>query len=146
MHGSHDTVMVLYQNEQKDALGKPKISETPVLHGPKSLKSTLPFQNRLEYHKPAIRPSLANDYAVSDELYILGGDQKLQVIKKDMAWCLARLNFDNDSVQMEPDIQTMPSWSASNSLWTSEILSIKSVAFLPVIPYPVTDLLQFTLR
>lgn len=32
----------------------------------------------------------------------------------------------------------MPSWSASNSVWTEETIPVKILAFLPVLPFPVT--------
>ena len=32
----------------------------------------------------------------------------------------------------------MSSWSASNAIWTDENVPLKHVAFLPVLPYPVT--------
>ena len=36
----------------------------------------------------------------------------------------------------------MPSWSASNSMWTKESIPVKSLAFLPVVPY--RQLIYFT--
>ena len=36
------------------------------------------------------------------------------------------------------DEQTIPSWSAFNSLITDECIPLKIVGFLPVLPYPVT--------
>ena len=33
----------------------------------------------------------------------------------------------------------MPSWRASNSVWTKETIPLKHVAFLPVLPHPATD-------
>ena len=32
----------------------------------------------------------------------------------------------------------MPSWSVTNSVWTTENFPLKQVAFLPVLPYPIT--------
>ena len=37
-----------------------------------------------------------------------------------------------------PDLQTMPYWSAKNTVWTDVNVSLKQVAFLHVLPYPVT--------
>ena len=138
MNSSHDTVMVLFQDDTKQAIGKPNISDTPVVHGPKNLNTTLPCQNRLEYFRPAVRPSLSENYVVSNEIFVLGGELGLQALKKDMGWSLARLEL-SDNVNIKPEVQIMPSWSATNSLLTSETMGVKTVAFLPVIPNPVTE-------
>ena len=33
----------------------------------------------------------------------------------------------------------MPSWSASNAVWTEDDIPVKNLAFLPVLPHPVTE-------
>ena len=33
----------------------------------------------------------------------------------------------------------MPYWNASNAIWTEEVIPSKILAFLPVLPYPVTE-------
>lgn len=33
----------------------------------------------------------------------------------------------------------MPNWSASNSVWSSDNIPVKDVAFTPVLPHPITD-------
>ena len=33
----------------------------------------------------------------------------------------------------------MPSWNASNSILTEEVIPLKILAFLPVLSYPVTE-------
>ena len=38
-----------------------------------------------------------------------------------------------------PKSQTMPVWNAANSVWTKENLPIHNVAFLPVLPFPITS-------
>ncbi len=72
---------------------------------------------------------------------------KMELLKethvKDVTWSLARMDIREDGddlhVNARPRHQTMPSWSASNSVWTSKDLPVMQVAFLPVIPFPVTE-------
>ena len=45
----------------------------------------------------------------------------------------------DDEVGETCEKQTMPSWSAFNSLVTNENLPVKIVGFSPVLPYPVTE-------
>ena len=60
----------------------------------------------------------------------------------DIAWSMGRLNLDIKDNNVDrivyPEQQTMPSWSASNAVWTDENVPLKQVASLPVLPYPVT--------
>ena len=56
-----------------------------------------------------------------------------------MAWSLARLDVGPDELSVYPQSQTTPSWSASNSIWTDEDVPEKNLAFLPVLPHPVTQ-------
>ena len=42
-------------------------------------------------------------------------------------------------VNVYPLSQSMPSWNASNAILTEEVIPLKILAFLPVLPYPVTE-------
>ena len=66
------------------------------------------------------------------------GDYK-QLRAKDVAWVVGRMDLLDDEVDETCEKHTMPSWSAFNSLITTENLPVKIVGFLPVLPYPVTE-------
>ena len=57
-------------------------------------------------------------------------------------WILVRLDLDADplyTVKIQPPNQTIPSWSATNSVCSPDEISRKRIAFLPILPYPVTQ-------
>ena len=58
----------------------------------------------------------------------------------DIAWILGRLGLDETSsaIVAQPHKQSMPIWSAANSILSIDYVPLKRVGFLPVIPYPVT--------
>ena len=133
----HDTVTVLYQDKSSSSLCKPKMSETQVTHGPQAFKEILPCQLLLEFQKPVTRPDISPTYAVSNETY--SSNEAKLAKQKDLAWSLARLDAKGDSITMYPESQAMPSWSASNAVWTEDDIPVKNLAFLPVLPHPVTE-------
>lgn len=128
---------VLYQDKPASSTSKPRISDTQVTHGPQAFKDVLPCQILSDFHRPARRPDILPTYKVSDQLY--SSDEAKAVKQKDVAWSLARLDVKQDSVSVYPESQTLPSWSASNSLWTENKIPEKNLAFLPVLPHPVTE-------
>ena len=56
-----------------------------------------------------------------------------------MAWSLSRLDVNIGQLSVYPQSQIMPSWSASNSVWTDVKVPVKNLAFLLVLPHPVTQ-------
>ena len=140
--GSHDTVLVLFQDKTIESPAKPLISESYIVHGPKVFNCELPCQELKEYIKPVRKPDLPEDYEVEPELYTLGQLQHDEISQKDIIWSLARMNLPTSESQMVThtnDKQTMPSWSGFNSIVTSENVPQKKVGFLPLIPQPVTQ-------
>ena len=134
----HDTVCILYQNKSRSEMCKPKISDTAVKHGPKAFKGTLPCQVLKELKKPVRHANIPHSYTVDGELY--NSDAEVTARVADRAWSISRL--DLTAVKVEnmkyPSSQTMPSWSAANSVWTKEDVPVKNIAFLPVLPHPIT--------
>lgn len=133
---AHDTVAVLFQNKPPTSVCKPKMSETLVVHGPQAFKETLPCQKLLEFHKPARHPDLPSSFNVESKVYT--SEEAASARFKDTTWSLARLDVTKAEISVYPESQTMPSWSASNSVWSEESLSLKNLAFLPVLPHPIT--------
>ena len=59
-----------------------------------------------------------------------------------MAWSLSRLDHsdtNNEMPKAKSEQQTMPSWSAFNSVISEETLNERIVGFIPLIPYHVTE-------
>ena len=140
--GSHDTVCVLFQDKPTSTSHKPNMSDTSVIHGSKVFKRELPCQTLKEYFKPSRKSDLPPNYIVEDNLFMMERDKKEEVSKKDLVWSLARLdlsNIDTGIVEAICSSQTMPTWSAFNSLISEDDIPEKIVGFLPVIPHPVTD-------
>lgn len=53
--GSHDTVSVLFQDDDGSKMEKPKISQTGIKHGPKTFDCELKCQSIIPFFKPAKR-------------------------------------------------------------------------------------------
>ena len=119
---------------------KPKRSDTLVEHGPQAFKETLPCQILQEFKALVKLPDLPSSFKGNEELYKSDDHEKKRLT--DIAWSIGRLNLEVEDNQVAhiiyPPLQTMPSWSASNAVWTDENVPLKQVAFLPVLPYPVT--------
>lgn len=140
----HDTVCVLFQDKPMFPRLKPERSNTFVEHGPRAFKEVLPCQILQDFQMPSKKPDLPTSFKGSDELYtsyIYEESEKKRLT--DIAWSIARLNLDVNDNQVAsiiyPPSQCMPSWSAANAIWTDENVPLKQVAFLPVLPYPVTS-------
>ena len=138
----HDTVCVLFQHKPSTMLAKPKRSDTCVIHGPKVIREKLQCQNLKEFEDHTRKYELPLSYRghiepkISLETRL---DRKLTYV----AWSLSRLNLEefreNINNLSYPTAQCMPSWSASNSLWSPDIVPVKEVAFAPVIPHNINN-------
>ena len=69
-------------------------------------------------------------------------DIAMQRNVSDVAWSIGRLNLEVKNTKLSkiiyPEKERMLSWSASNAVWTDEKVPLKHVAFLSLLPYPVT--------
>lgn len=65
--GSHDTVTVLFQDDTDKQAGKPKVSETNTVHGPKTFHAELQCQELQVVHKPSKKGDLPSNYTVPAE-------------------------------------------------------------------------------
>ena len=117
LHGTNDTVSVLDQDKSDDVQRKPRISETGVVHGPKSFQKTLKCQELKEFFKPTKKGEIPSDYLVSNSTLSEGCSME----GKDLAWSLAWMNLSNIEeglIKQDCDEQQMPCWSAFNSVVT----------------------------
>ena len=137
--GSHDTVSVLFQDDDGSRIGKPKVSETRTKHGQKTFKCELECQELQTFRKPAKKADLPIDYNV--ETHPVNQDLLDEVRTKDLAWSLARIDLSEqqDTVNIRPTEQSMPSWRETNTVLSMTNIPRKRVGFLPVLPYPVTQ-------
>ena len=78
-------------------------------------------------------------YEVPEEHFKMDEGDYKQLRAKDVAWVVGRMDLLDDEVGETCEKHTMPSWSAFNSLITTENLPVKIVGLLPVLPYPVTE-------
>ena len=137
----HDTVSACFQDEPPSLRDKLKISDSLVTHGHKAFKDVLPCQVQPKFYKYVHRVDIPANYNVADNIY---ASLESEISKlKDITWSLGRLNVEADQIDIYPQNQLMPSWSASNSVWTNENIPEKSFAFLPILPHSVTEYSQF---
>ncbi len=140
--GSHDTVSVIFQDKPTEVTPKPNISDSNVIHGSKVFNCELPCQVVKEFIKPAKKPDIHDDYSVQQNLYSMDKQQHDCISNKDIIWSVSRLDLsksDSGTIGHSTDHQTVPSWTAFNSIITKEDLTEKVVGFLPLIPQPVTE-------
>lgn len=141
MGGSHDTVTVLFQDDGDSLASKPKRSETNIQHGAKAFNVVLKCQEMKQFFKPSKKPDLPEEYTVPTS-HSVNHDLLKDVRSKEVAWLLGRMDLceaDPHSLNTRPQNQTMPIWSAANSVLSVEDVPLKRVGFLPVLPYPVTQ-------
>ena len=106
----------------------------------KTFDCELKCQNLQDFHKPAKKADLPQEYNVHSSLHV---DKNLlnSIHESDLTWALARLDLSevgSDILNIKPKNQIMPSWSVSNAVLSERNIKQKRVAFLPVLPYPVT--------
>ena len=65
----HDAVSVLFQDMSPLLRNKPKISESPVTHGPKAFKDDLPCQVLSNFYKTVHRVDILANYKVEENIY-----------------------------------------------------------------------------
>ena len=92
--GSHDTVSMLFQDDDGSKVEKPRISETRTEHGPKTFTCELKCQELQPFYKPAKRADLSTDYMT--ETHPVDEDLLQAVRTKNMAWSLARLDLSEN--------------------------------------------------
>ena len=135
--GTHDTVSVLYQDKSDVVRRKPRISESGVVHGPKSCQKTLKCQVVKDFFKPTKKGVISSEYLVSNWPL-----RQCSTEGKDHAWSLARMNLSNieeSLITHDCEEQQMPCWSAFSSVVTDEKVPERIIGFLRILPHPVTE-------
>jgi hypothetical protein len=137
--GCHDTVTVLFQEDNGSRKSKPRPSEVGITQDERVFKSQLKCQQLRAFVKPAKKPCLPDNYKVATDLYE-NEPVVCKAVQKDFVWSLARLNIDEkgNDISVIPSDQRTPSWTGTNALWSSDTMPKTKVGFVPVLPYPVT--------
>ena len=87
-------------------------------------------------------PDLSANYQVATDPIPVNNDLLDVIRDEDVAWVLARLDLDAEPLYkatIRPQNQTVPSWSATNSVCFPGAISGKRIVFLPKLLYPVTQ-------
>ena len=112
-----------------------------MIHGDKSSIGPLPCQKLQEFYKCSKKIELPSNYNPLTTLFSLQDDLHIDIQMNDVAWILSRLDLSNLSGNIVHAIsaeQTMPTWSAFNSIVSNESMKVQQVGFLLVLPHPVT--------
>ena len=137
LNSTHDTVCVLFQESSNNLLQKPNISSTTVNKTLRSFDKDLTCQTLKNFYKPAGNIELTSETSVD---VLVDPDIFKIVSDNDFAWLLSRMSLcrvaDENHIS---SVQSIPNWSAFNSIVNEDNRNIQKVGFLPVLPYPVTD-------
>lgn len=131
-------VTVFYQDPSQPSISKPKISDTPAIHGPQAFKEILSCQGLFYFHKSDIPKS----YKVDNELNKTDKTDAAQL--KDLAWSLSRIGVTENQVSAYSQTQRMSPWSAGSFMWTEESVPVKIFAFYRYCPIQSHSLPQCT--
>ena len=136
--GSHDTVTVLFQDDDGEHRRKPKVSTTCVKHGPRVFNTELSCQNLKEFYRPSHRADLPDSYSVSEKQ--VDQDEVLKEYKEiDVSWLLGRVDLAELGTEKAfAKTQQMAIWRAANLILCVDNVPLKRIGFLPVSPYPVS--------
>lgn len=141
LHSTHDTVCVVFQNDDNEVLRKPKITDAGIDKRLRSFACLLQCQKVKDFIKNTDIIKLPEDYVISDENRI----PKIEDFEKilhvnDLIWILARLNFsDSNDICISNENQQVPWWSSFNSATANPNCVTQRVGFLPILPAPITD-------
>ena len=150
MHGTHDTILVLFQdrnveNNQYDIT----IEETdrPEIYAGRfgvdikscSLSKEIEAQKLLYFHKPKQRCSLSSNFIPSYDLSTVTDIRKLGR-NMDLIWFLSRFLKDSNVPHSDfPEAVEIPSRNAFMSSLASHPSHRTYTGFTPILPYPATQ-------
>ena len=86
IYGSHDTVLVLYQNRSSSICRKPLISETNVTHGQAPSAQVLSCQELKEFIKLAKRGEIDKGFKVQTNLFSMDEKKYDYIKRQDIAF------------------------------------------------------------
>ncbi|KAJ8668266.1 hypothetical protein QAD02_009929 [Eretmocerus hayati] len=139
---SHDSVSVLFQDDDDNPERKPKISEFDIDKSRKTLDEILECQKLVEFQKPAGDIELPASYIVEENVVNISADSlRTNVELYDFIYLLSRsgLSTNNEPITAIKDNQTVPTLSPFVSLLLEDKRCKQRTGFLPVFPHPITE-------
>ena len=133
--GSHDTILILFQNQNENENSPKARSKKPTgsLQNQKSTDKILPCQEIIKMGKFGVRGKIPETSSPGDEMNLSW--KKNQFAEQYRLWILARYK-DKSPLDNGPHIQ---SFVSVKSLLDSSTHFITKCAFTPILPYPVTE-------
>ena len=128
---THDSILLLFQNQKDDTSQlESTISKRPVsaVRRERKLPCALPCQSLINVQRGHKRGYIPLNYASA--LQVMPEPSVLSDID---TWYFARY------ISHETIGKLLPSYSAINSLLSSEVVTQTSIGFTPIIPHPITD-------
>lgn len=137
LNSTHDTVCVLFQDCSNEVSRKPNISATFIEKRKKSFDMQLSGQTLQNFYKPKDNIVLASENSVDA---LVSPDIFKIISKEDFAWLLSRMCISRNSQgNATSSEQTIATRSALNSRVCDDTTNTQKVAFLPILPHPVTE-------
>ena len=130
-NGSHDTILMLFQNNDEDKPTEDVISTIPeslkITADEITLKHILPCQLINKATNLGKRGEIADDFISAGEFIDL---KQKEAHNHFLIWSVSRSMFQNQSV---------PSFQAVNSVFDIKPKTVTRFAFTPIIPHPATE-------
>ena len=133
--GSHDTILMLFQNQNESENFPKALSKKPTgsPQNQKPLDKILPYQELTKMGKFGGRGKIPEAFLSGDEIDFSW--EKNEFAKQYRLWTLVRYK-DKSPVDNGPHV---PFFAAVTSLLDSSTHFIAKCAFTPILPYPVTE-------
>lgn len=138
--GSHDTVLVLFQEEKQYCNTRQDLNMISDFVGQrqKKLNDLLSCQKLVPFVKPKTRGTISCEFEPGD----IPDTSRVtaEAANIDCLWSLARFSTSYDFQRNTfTDTMTVPSWSAFNSLIVEKHPPKAISASVPILPYPATS-------
>ena len=132
--GSHDTILMLFQNRQILPKNKPTISVRTKKLDERKFSEMLPCQTLLPFTKVG-RGNIPADYQVSESV-TYSEEAEFSDYK---IWLLVRYVTSTLLTSVPHVTDLIPSFSALNSALSKPDISVTIQAFTPILPHPATE-------
>ena len=132
--GSHDTILMLFQNYTSAPNVLPSISHLKENRLNRKLPTVLPCQELLPSRRGKIRGDIPDDFIVADTVSHI--HDKTYYLDYWL-WLLHRYTLSTGGELSEKQI--IPSFSSVYSILSTVAVSITTQAFTPILPYPATN-------
>ena len=138
--GSHDTILMLFQNPDKDEQDEPRqLSTKPTTSfEDRALDRILDCQKLVHFCKYGGRGQIPYNFIPEASLHT--HNIEVSANYDFMTWVIARFATKANVLDYTScDKASIPSFTATNSLIKSEKYPLTRIAFTPIIPHPATE-------